>query len=44
MTDESRDTFDEEEQEEEEDVDAHIFLKNAPEDDDEDRIGQYKIR
>jgi hypothetical protein len=44
MTDEPRGTFDDEEQEEEEDVDAHIFLKNAPENDDEGRTGQYKIR
>jgi hypothetical protein len=45
MTDEPRDTFEEDEQEEEEkDVDAHIWLKNAPENDDEGRTGQYKIR
>jgi hypothetical protein len=45
MTDEPRDTFEEEEREEEdEDVEAHYWLKNAPEDDDGERVGQYKIR
>ena len=44
MTDEPREFEDEEREEEDEDVEAHFFLKNAPENDDEGRTGQYKIR